>query len=418
MTTRIAGAVLALFVAAGPAFAQLPTPDEVKALDGKLKNVIRAASHYLLDRYEHKRGGWAFPGVEKGTHPGIDALALAAIVRSPDGKRYSDEDPFIRGPIDSLLKRQQKDGSINFQGMLSNYITSVAIMALVECRDRGMIKDAERLKKVQAALKSMGDYLVELQADEGEGYTKEDKMYGGVGYGGDRRPDLSNTQLAVEAAAKAGVSKDDPFFKKAVVFLQRTQNRSESNDQKWAGDDGGFAYAPGKSYGGTYKKPDGTTGYVSYGSMTYAGVKSFIYAGLEWDDPRVQSAMGWISANYTVEKHPKMAGNPFHGYYYYLHTFAKTMDLYSGHTGSRVIKDKEGIKHHWAYDLGKHLASLQAEDGSFKNTGSAKWMEGERILATTYAILALNFCKPVELKKKAPAKQDAKKGAEKKPAKQ
>ena len=38
----------------------------------------------------------------------------------------------------------------------------------------------------------------------------------------------------------------------------------------------------------------------SYGSMTYAGFKSLLYADLPPDDRRVASALGWIEANFTV----------------------------------------------------------------------------------------------------------------------
>jgi squalene cyclase len=59
--------------------------------------------------------------------------------------------------------------------------------------------------------------------------------------------------------------------------------------------DGGFIYYPGVSKAGA------TT---SYGGMTYAGLKSFIHAGLLPEDDRVQAAYRWIRNNFTVEENP------------------------------------------------------------------------------------------------------------------
>ena len=93
---------------------------------------------------------------------------------------------------------------------------------------------------------------------------------------------------------------------KAVVFLQRTQNLRSSNDKKTLkvkmGDetktitpdnDGGSAYYPGNSPAGYKTLPDGRLMPRSYGSMTYALLKSFVLAGLEKDDPRVVAAFDW-----------------------------------------------------------------------------------------------------------------------------
>ena len=51
---------------------------------------------------------------------------------------------------------------------------------------------------------------------------------------------------------------------------------------------------------------DGKPMLRSYGSMTYAGFKSMLYAGLSADDPRVQAAAGWISKHYDVKSNPGM----------------------------------------------------------------------------------------------------------------
>src|SRR5437773_7160188 len=44
----------------------------------------------------------------------------------------------------------------------------------------------------------------------------------------------------------------------------------------------------------------------SYGSMSYAGLKSFIYANLKKDDPRVVAAVNWLKRNYSVDENPAL----------------------------------------------------------------------------------------------------------------
>ena len=38
--------------------------------------------------------------------------------------------------------------------------------------------------------------------------------------------------------------------------------------------------------------------------MTYAGLKSFLYAGVGKDDPRVKAAIGWVRRHYTLSENP------------------------------------------------------------------------------------------------------------------
>ena len=111
-------------------------------------------------------------------------------------------------------------------------------------------------------------------------------------------------------------------MQKALIFVSRCQNlESEHNTLPWAAKnpDGGFYYtaaAGGESPAG--KTPNG--GLRSYGSMTYAGLKSMIYAGVGRDDPRVKAATKWIEQHYDLSNNPGMGPS---GLYYYYQTFAK-----------------------------------------------------------------------------------------------
>mgnify|MGYP000909743223 CR=1 FL=1 len=132
---------------------------------------------------------------------------------------------------------------------------------------------------------------------------------------------------------------------------------------------------------------DGKRMLRSYGSMTYAGLKSMIYAGLSKDDPRVKAAWNWIRNNWTLDENPGMKlghpDNAQYGMYYYYHTLSKALNAY----GEPVIQDANGVSHDWRLELIDKLGNLQREDGSW--VGERRWMEDNPILVTSYALLAL-----------------------------
>jgi squalene-hopene/tetraprenyl-beta-curcumene cyclase len=298
-------------------------------------------------------------------HPGITALVATAFMRSP--RHYTEEDgPFLKNAMKYLLTLTKPDGSI-YDKDLPNYNTSVALMAL----------NAAQNPAYKEVIQRAQNYIITLQADEGEGYTPEDKMYGGIGYGGDLRPDMSNLQYALSALKESGVPGDADVWEKAIKFIDRCQNRSESNDQPWASDDGGFVYYPGYSMAGGTK---------SYGTMTYNGILSFIYANVDKSDDRVQAAVRWIKDNYTLEENPPIGAQ---GLYYYYHTMAKALSVY----GESVITDSKGVEHNWYEELSRKILELQKPEGRWVNEED-RWMESMPILTTSYAILALSIGYP------------------------
>jgi squalene-hopene/tetraprenyl-beta-curcumene cyclase len=330
-------------------------------IDKELKDEIKASIDrglkWLREQQEDD-GSYAH-------HPGITALVASAFMRSP--RQYAEEDgPFMKNAMKYLASMAKPDGSI-YDKDLPNYNTSVALMALSETKNPA---HEEIIKRAQ-------NYLMGLQADEGEGYTPDDKMYGGIGYGGDLRPDMSNLVYALGALKESGVPKDAEVWEKAIKFIERCQNRSESNDQAWAGDDGGFVYYPGYSMAG---------GTRSYGTMTYNGVLSFIYAKVDKSDDRVQAAVRWLKDNYTLEENPPIGAQ---GLYYYYHTMSKALTTY----GEPVITDSKGVQHNWYEELARKILSLQRPEGNWVNEED-RWMESMPILATSYAILALSIGYP------------------------
>ena len=56
------------------------------------------------------------------------------------------------------------------------------------------------------------------QFDEGENKTPADLEYGGAGYGGGSRPDLSNTAFLIESLQSLKSSENDEAIAKALQF--------------------------------------------------------------------------------------------------------------------------------------------------------------------------------------------------------
>ncbi len=305
--------------------------------------------------------------------PGITGLVTAALLRSG----VSPDEPALVKALDFLKSQVHKDGGIYFsQGNHRNYETCISIMAFKEANEDGRYDDL---------LKQADSYVREQQWDEGEGKEKNDPFYGGAGYGSKSRPDLSNTAFLIDALKAGGAGPDDPALQKALAFVSRCQNlESPANTTEFAAkiNDGGFYYtiaAGGASMAGATDEG----GLRSYGSMTYAGLKSMIYAGVGPDDPRVKAAMSWIQKHYTVTENPGMDQA---GLYYYAHTFAKALDA----IGDSEITDSNGVKHEWRKDLQNQLLKTQESNGSWVNPTS-RWMEGDPHLATAYALLALAY---------------------------
>ncbi len=363
---------LALFATHAPAQekANKPTKEEWQAV------VDKAVA--ALKKNQEEGGGWSTP-----KSIGISGIVVKALLDCGVGP---DAEPTAKGLkyVESLVN--EKEGHIAGESPrdgLKNYVTSVNLMALAAAK-----KD-EKYKKVVGGAAT---YLKKLQWDDGEGKKPEDEFYGGAGYDSKSRPDLSNTQFFIDALKDAGVAKDDEAFKKVVVFVSRCQNfKSEHNALPWAGkiNDGSFIYSA--AGGGSTKTSDEPNAPLTgYGSMTYAGVKSMIYAGVSKDDPRVKGALGWLKKNYTVEANPGMPPQlASRGLFYYYHTMAKTLDL----LGDDEFADDKGAKHDWRTDLFRTLEKKQSADGTWSNP-TDRWMEGDPNVVTGYALMALSHCKP------------------------
>lgn len=339
--------------------------------DAAIKAAIAKASAYLLEQGQAEDGSFS-----SQAGPAITALVVTGLVRSgapPDA-------PAVQKGITYLLSFRQPDGGIYpADSAVANYETSIALMALAACNDDGQHDDVIRAATA---------FVKGLQWDDGEGQGASDPAYGGAGYGKKKRPDLSNTAFLIEALQSVGTGADDPAIQRALVFVSRTQNLEGPHNAlpfPTKNPDGGFYYTPaagGESQAGT--TPEG--GLRSYGSMTYAGLKSMIFAGLGRDDPRVQAAVAWLAKHYTFAENPGLGDA---GLYYYFQTAAKALDT----LGDETFVDAAGKRHAWRSELAAAIIARQQPDGSWVNT-NPRWMEGDPNLVTSYALLALDSCLP------------------------
>lgn len=308
---------------------------------------------------------------------GVTALVATGLMRNGG----TPADPLVAKSLKFLESQVRDDGGVYTEGSRHRiYDTCLVIQCFNAANKDGHYNDI---------LKRAEQYVKGLQWDETEGIDESNPSYGGAGYGEqNNRPDLSNTSFLIDALHATGSDGNDPALKKALVFVSRCQNlESEYNTTPPAAkvNDGGFYYTV--AAGGS--SPAGTTedgGLRSYGSMTYAGLKSMIFAGVKQDDPRVKAARHWIEQNYTLAENPGMGGN---GLYYYYHTFAKALDA----VGTDHIADKDGTQHDWRRDLADQLASTQKSDGSWVNS-SKRWLEGDPNLVTAYCLMSLSYCQP------------------------
>jgi squalene-hopene/tetraprenyl-beta-curcumene cyclase len=307
--------------------------------------------------------------------PGVTAIVAASLLSSG----VKADDPVVAKALEYLQGFIHPDGGVYPEGSThKNYETCVAIMAFHAANQGGKYNDL--LKKAEA-------FIRQEQWDDGEGLTAKDMAYGGSGYGGSSRPDLSNTAFLIDTLHLLGESPEDPAIQRALAFVSRCQNLdTKSNDSEFAkkNPDGGFYYTI--AAGGS--SPAGTTdngGLRSYGSMTYAGLKSMIYAGVGKDDPRVEAASEWIANNYSLDENPGMGPS---GLYYYYHTFAKALSA----IGDAKLTDEGGAAHDWKQELVDALAARQQPNGSWVNKDQARWLENDPNLVTGYVLLALSYC--------------------------
>jgi len=352
----------------------------------EIARAVEKGSAYLKSQQKAETGSWSDPA-----NPAFTALAISAILGDPALDPAKGLPAEVEKGYEFLLSNVKDDGGIYGRG-LATYNTALSIMALVQSGQKEHLPVIAKARRL----------LVNQQQDYDKKGVVDNLFDGGIGYGGSyAHSDLSNTHLALEALyyskkvlADTGFDESGDFdldFDAAIEFVSATQN-SESTMKRLGPssglreeDKGGFIYYPGDTKSEEIELKTGSgvkTALRSYGSMSYAGLLSFIYADMDRDDPRIAAVMEWLSKNFTIEENPGMDAQ---GLYYYYHTMAKALAI----TGTKTLVDPDGKKIDWKKELALKLMSGQATDGSWTNEASNRWMEDNQVLVTAYSLLAL-----------------------------
>ena len=353
---------------------------KIRATDVSFRHEIQRAiekGNDFLKSAQNTNGWWSTPD-----HPSVTALALSAMMSEP-GARLKNS-PEVKKGYAFVLSCVQPDGGI-YATNLANYNTSICMMGLLAAND----------PKHDAVLRKARAFVAGMQADLGERGKMDSPWDGGLGYSHDAgRSDMNNTLTALEAlhyskhlVADKNDGAKDLNWAAAIQFLQNCQNLPGVNQQEWvsrdAKDRGGFVYDPDTSKAGGVTNASGQVALRSYGSISYAGLLSYIYADVQPSDPRVQAVLEWLRTNYSLTENPGMGQQ---GYFYYLHLMTKAL------TAARVeeLTTKDGQKLDWRRDVAMRLINLQKTDGSWQND-TGRWWEKDPNLVTAYAVLSLEM---------------------------
>ena len=400
------GLVVTSSLAADPV-ASTSMPENVEGIPPELVAESRAAiqrgTQWLLAQ-QQSDGHWS-----NSDFPALTALPLWALVKC--GGADSNQ---IDRAVKAIVSCVREDGSIWREptqkqrgGGLSNYNTAICMVAM------NFVGDPRLVPMIQKAR----EFVASSQ------YGGNSPFKGGVGYNkespdGREHADLSNSYTAYEAMRltqnvedqRAKASKNvDLDWAAAIEFATRMQDKAPEGPHGRGGPGGpaglsgagrlgegpqdhggrgGFGYTPNESPAGVTNTAQGEVRLRAYGSMTYAGLLSLIYAQVNKNDPRVKSAFDWAVENWSLEENPGMQSQ---GLYYFYNILAKGMAAY----GQDVLTLKDGSRINWRREILRKLISLQQNDpktgqGYWVNENN-RWWERDPVLVTSYSLIAMQI---------------------------
>lgn len=366
--------------------------DNSASVEARARAGIEKGLDWLLAQ-QQTNGVWSskdFPALTA-----LPAWALSAVGREKDQKA-------IQKAADFIKSCAQPDGGIYATvpgrrgGALGTYNTAISMTALHYCDNAGAVRIIQKAREYVAATQLLGD----------------DEYRGGFGYEKNtERPyaDLNNSSWAisamrltqdVEEQRPAGEKRVDIDWDAALGFVDRMQLKLGQKDVT-PDDVGGFLYKPEtKREGMPGKPPAGGVGggkptvptaaggrpmLRSYGSITYSGILSMIYAQVGRDDPRVVSAIDYARRHWTLDENPGMGQQ---GVYYYFTIMARALSLLDINELPSAKEGEAPIP--WRDALVEKVLSLQNEDGSWAN-GNNRFWEANPVLSTSYGVLTLEY---------------------------
>ena len=338
-------------------------------LTQEVKASVEKGLAWLKSR-QKPNGAWSDEGM-----PALTALPLWSFAAYGADAKVKEVDQAIA----FLLAKQQPDGGIYVPvpgrkgGGLGNYNTSICVAALYATGSREVMPAVLKGRRYIAASQHVGD---DVHAG-GFGYDKEtDRRYS----------DLNNTHFSMDAMRRtqgsedsrpAGERRADINWDAALAYVLQMQNAEGETA-------GGFAYNTQDPKGGVQTNASGRVMLRAYGSMSYAGLLALIHVHLEKNDPRVRSVVDYGSRFWSLEENP---GQGQQGLFFYFNIMARALsaaglDALPKHAAEGEIR--------WRDEVVRKVISLQKPDGSWVNENN-RWWENDPVLATSYALLALEF---------------------------
>jgi squalene-hopene/tetraprenyl-beta-curcumene cyclase len=335
-----------------------------------------------LQSNQNTNGWWS-----TADQPALTALALSALMGEPSGALRATPTPGVARGYKFITDHAKPDGGIYEKGLM-NYNTSICMMGLMAARN----------PQYDGVLRKARQWLISRQVDLNGTGTKNSPLDCGGGYGdGGNHADMNNTMTALEAlyyskyleptGEKTPAGARDLNWAAAIRFVESCQNLPPFNTEPWVSTDsrdkGGFVYEPGESKADAVTNAAGRTALRSYGSMSCAGLLSYVYANVKPDDPRVLGVYDWLRNNFTADENPGMGQQ---GLYYYLHLMTKALTIY----GIDQLPLMDGQSVDWRREVAMKLINLQNADGSWANE-DGRWREHDPVVATFYAVMSLEI---------------------------
>ncbi|HBJ88285.1 MAG TPA: cycloartenol synthase, partial [Verrucomicrobiales bacterium] len=222
--------ILATASAFPQAASQAPRHESLKQ---ELRLGVERGLNFLRAKQNAETGQWG-----EAEPVAITGLAMTAFMLDPNRKPGDPVPAEVEKATRYLISNAKPDGSITIKAR-ATYNTAIALTALLL---------NNRPENEEVMLKARR-YLVTRQLDLDEKGTNDNPTDGGIGYGEEKatHADLSNTTFALEAiyyaqallADKGDAAKNEPQlnFGAAIDFIQRCQNRPESNKSSWVSKD-------------------------------------------------------------------------------------------------------------------------------------------------------------------------------------
>ena len=341
-------------------------PSNNISIKQEIERSLDAGLKWLSQEQNASSGNWGL--VE---YPALTGLAVRSFLGHHQLKLRNTKSLFVKGW--SLFAQKFSRTALR-KGLV--FDTSICMMALMQAKN----SNDELITKVQENSWLINNQTLIKEADN--------FFDGGVGYGRNwlTRSSILILQWKLSFTKKTYKNNEqviDLDWDAAIAFVSKCQNLPSTNNEKWVSghpeDKGGFVYFPGSSMAGERENTNGSIALRSYGSMSYAGLLSFIYAEMDSDDPRVVAVRDWLTKHYTIKENPGMGPQ---GLYYYYHTMSKALSHWNHEIKNEKVR--AGLEE----ELSLHLLNLQSGNGSWTND-NVRWWEKDPVLVTSYALPTL-----------------------------